>query len=1194
VSFSQNAEDVRLWRVFKANPPGFYVDVGAGDPVEHSVTKIFYDHGWTGINIDPVPSVIAKLEAERPRDLNLRLAVAPREELREFWISTPHSGLSSFYQPASEHNLPQGFSFVRETVECKPLKNILEEHASGRPIDFVKIDVEGAEGDVIESMDLGSARPTVIIVEAVAPLSFEPAHASWEPILTEAEYEFAVFDGINRFYVDRARSDLIPVLAYPISPLDRFVAIELEKLKTKAQRADEMEARLISASTEHRNERKETERLLQQANERISELGAEIDLLRRYETELATVYRSRTWRSGKVVAGLGAPFLELARSARIARRRAERPLRPSEGYAEATRRGEPWHFARRRALLARDSRADPLHKLLKGFGGPGVQLDRTRATTVAREIERLGWTDEESLLARRLSWDQRQAAIEADAIVRLVSGRANDPIAKPSSSEPVTVVDVRCLQDPLYSTRGVGLHSRAVLEAARAIATGHKLVFLASTDLRELDDETAGMADDVVTTTFAIRDARVDLFVELSPMTASAAPAVPFLGSQGCATVSVVYDFIPTHFPSAYLRSVTDALTNRIRLEALRNYDMLLPISGATAAECRRILSADARTIVTGVADPLGDVSPTLSYTRQPFFLVPAGGDPRKNAAAVLAVLARHRENECADTRAVFTGALSDAQTASLRKLAQRLGLPNEAFELRGPVTAAELAALYEGAELVFVASFAEGFSIPVAEAVMRGTPVVASDIAAHRELIGTGPWLAPADDIDGLARAASYVFRNRQLVIERQRNALGDMGQPSSVAERITAALETLLAERPETPRPRARGRSRPRLAVVSPLPPQRSGIADYTAFTFREVAKHADVEMYTGARPESAFPFPCHPLTTEPYLDRQFDSVINIVGNSHFHFPILDLMSSYGGACIAHDNRMIEAYRYYRGDPWTAKLLMSHGRPIRHDEIGEFLVDLDRLPAIGYDVIAAEASPLIVHGRALAERILVETGVEPLVIPFVPYNLPTGSITQPARAHARDNLGLRETILHLATFGYVDRRTKAIDLVLGAASWLHNWGIDMHLHLVGDAHADEQDALASLAGELGIAGHVTFHGHVPRATMDRFLVAVDVAVQLRTSSVLSLSGALADCIAFGVPTVTTDDLVQELEAPSYICGCRSPASSLMIAESIDALRDRRDDVDAIESERLGYLGRRSAQSYARALLEGLGLEAA
>ena len=386
--------------------------------------------------------------------------------------------------------------------------------------------------------------------------------------------------------------------------------------------------------------------------------------------------------------------------------------------------------------------------------------------------------------------------------------------------------------------------------------------------------------------------------------------------------------------------------------------------------------------------------------------LVSAGGDPRKNIPAAVAALARHRRTargagstspfrrgrrSSADLlRAIITGTLAAEQASALIDLAGVLGLPEDALEFRGYVGDDELAGLYQSAELAFVPSLAEGFSIPVAEAALRGTPVVASDIPAHRELIGAGPWLAPAADVDALAEAIDHVRAHRAAVVDEQRTVLGDTADPAAVVDRIAAALEPLLVRGRKPNRKPLPPSVRPRVAVISPFPPQKSGVADYTAYTFRQVARYADVDVYTSASPGVSSPFRIHPLSSAPYLDRRLDAVVNVVGNSHFHFPILDLMSSYGGAAISHDNRMVESYGYDRGAAWTATLLSRSGRAVRADEVGEFLVNLDRLPAVGYDLIARQASPLIVHGSSLAERIHRETGVRPAVVPFVPYNVP------------------------------------------------------------------------------------------------------------------------------------------------------------------------------------------------------------
>ena len=220
-SYAQNAEDVRLLRLFASKPEGFYVDVGAGDPVQHSVTKLFYDAGWNGINVEPGPT-FDRLAWLRPRDVNLPYAIASSAGEAEMWFTSPDSGLSSLFRPQDDL-LPPGVTVTSKAVTTARLDEILHRHASGRHIDFLKIDVEGAERAVLESFDVDAIRPTVLIVEAVAQLDFEPTHSEWEGLILEHGFVRAAFDGINCFYVAAEDSDLVPALEYPISALDRFV-----------------------------------------------------------------------------------------------------------------------------------------------------------------------------------------------------------------------------------------------------------------------------------------------------------------------------------------------------------------------------------------------------------------------------------------------------------------------------------------------------------------------------------------------------------------------------------------------------------------------------------------------------------------------------------------------------------------------------------------------------------------------------------------------------------------------------------------------------------------------------------------------------------------------------------------------------------------------------------------------------------
>ena len=234
VSYAQNAEDVRLWRVFSEHPSGLYIDVGAGHPVVHSVTKLFYDAGWAGLNIEPGPAY-EQLVGARPRDANFDVAVRSREEETTLWVSSPDPGLSSF-NPAPSNLLPTGFSFAPKRVRCVRLDSLIEEHVGDKPIDFLKVDVEGAERDVLSSFDPAVVRPTVILVEAISPLDNQPRYADWEPLLTEHGYLFAAFDGLNRFYVPLERRIIIDPLAYPISVLDRYETTRPSRSETTRRR----------------------------------------------------------------------------------------------------------------------------------------------------------------------------------------------------------------------------------------------------------------------------------------------------------------------------------------------------------------------------------------------------------------------------------------------------------------------------------------------------------------------------------------------------------------------------------------------------------------------------------------------------------------------------------------------------------------------------------------------------------------------------------------------------------------------------------------------------------------------------------------------------------------------------------------------------------------------------------------------
>ena len=209
--------------------------------------------------------------------------------------------------------------------------------------------------------------------------------------------------------------------------------------------------------------------------------------------------------------------------------------------------------------------------------------------------------------------------------------------------------------------------------------------------------------------------------------------------------------------------------------------------------------------------------------------MYPSGGEPRKNLAIVIAAEAANRSKGKKANQIVAIGRLTEDQNRFILKFAQRSGLLDTDIVILSDVSSQDLRRIYRRALICVVPSFAEGFSIPAAEAVHQNTAVVASDIPAHRELSGPGPWLSAPSSVAGMARAMRSTIKARRRIAELQRKNLGNRAAPDAVRGRIRCLLDQVLtvpvtdAERDER---NVEGARKRRIAVATPWPPQRSGI--------------------------------------------------------------------------------------------------------------------------------------------------------------------------------------------------------------------------------------------------------------------------------------------------------------------------------------------------------------------------------
>ncbi len=222
ISYAQNHEDILLARAFPG-ADGLFLDVGANHPVFHSVTKLFSDRGWSGINVEPSPVVFEVLKADRPRDVNLNVGVSDSEGTLTFHESTVYHGWSTFRDDLAEHYRGQGVAMVERPIAVVTLAEVCERHVGDRTIDFLKVDAEGYERQVLLGADFGRWRPRVLLIENSWP-------ETWEPLIDGLDYKLAAFDGLNRFYVRAEDAGLMPAFSATANVLDNFIPFEYLRL----------------------------------------------------------------------------------------------------------------------------------------------------------------------------------------------------------------------------------------------------------------------------------------------------------------------------------------------------------------------------------------------------------------------------------------------------------------------------------------------------------------------------------------------------------------------------------------------------------------------------------------------------------------------------------------------------------------------------------------------------------------------------------------------------------------------------------------------------------------------------------------------------------------------------------------------------------------------------------------------------
>jgi glycosyltransferase involved in cell wall biosynthesis len=731
------------------------------------------------------------------------------------------------------------------------------------------------------------------------------------------------------------------------------------------------------------------------------------------------------------------------------------------------------------------------------------------------------------------------------------------------------LVDLQALQSRSNSNRGIGRYSRALIEGMLCNAPEDQFILLFNGMIGEDNDRirrefaqkwqkvefrvwTAATPSDF----FAPSDFRQAAEAIREAVIADCAPDIVLvtslfegLGDDAVTTVGrtptavVLYDLIPHIFPDIYQSDPNTKKWYHTKVEALKRADLLLAISESAAKDGvthlglpdGRITNISSDVDAQFVPQTVDEEARTalardFGLTR-PFLMYTGGIDHRKNIPALISAFASLPNQIIADHQLAIICRASDAEKSKLLAHARTSGLPEGSLVMTGYVSDKTLVTLYNACAAFIFPSWYEGFGLPVLEAMRCGAAVIGANTSSVPEVIGREDALFDPKSTSDMARMIERVLTD-----DAFRQSLRDFAPVQAArfswdetARRALAVLRQLVEENGASKTASEPTEGKPRLAFVSPMPPERSGISYYSAELLPALAEHYDIELIVSQDTvdenidQSRFPvrnvqwLRDHPL--------HYDRVLYQFGNSHFHTHMFDLLAEIPGVVVLHDFFLSNLERHLNPQKFTRLLAENHGYHAvldRYDTAGSRdgpTAAVQSWPANARAVRTAQG--VIVHSehaRELASRFFEPSTVADWAA--IPLLRVSADVSEQARAKARNDLGIAQDELLICSFGHLTVNKLPSRVIDGLLCSLSAQNPKVRLFFVGEG-GDIGPALMSRISGSPLNGRVQITGWVADNLYHSYLHAADLAVQLRSNSRGESSAAVLDCQNYGLPVV-------------------------------------------------------------------------
>ncbi|SEG72891.1 Glycosyltransferase involved in cell wall bisynthesis [Methylobacterium sp. 190mf] len=604
-------------------------------------------------------------------------------------------------------------------------------------------------------------------------------------------------------------------------------------------------------------------------------------------------------------------------------------------------------------------------------------------------------------------------------------------------------------------------------------------------------------------------------------------------------TSVVFYDLIPLIFSDIYLSNDQVRAFYHQKLTSLKRADLLLAISESSRSDAITYLNRDPQTVVciSSASDEMFAErcvdQARITCLRQrydiskEFILYQGGNDFRKNITGLIKAYAQLPIDVRCIRQLVIVCSITDLAREEYLNQALSCGLEADEVQFTGYISDEDLIDLYNICSLFVFPSIYEGFGLPVLEAMRCGAPVICSNTSSMPEIVANIESTFDPNNIASISAKMLEATVDEQFVSRLRENSRRRAGRFSwqlvaqstiKAIERFHEGINAPTANEPKSSMQKT-------LALISPFPPLQSGISNYSKELAAGLEQHYNIHLISCQdKIENSSLTDLFPIYSVEHFKEHFllyDRVIYQVGNSEYHAHMLALIRDYPGIVVLHDlflsglmlwlNRTSSAV-------FEQTLAYSHGVSALHylSENG-YEAALWKYPM--NKEIVDYAMGIIVHSD-FSRNALLASGANQSEVVRIPHLRRNVHID---REKARKELGIDDDEILICSFGMIGS-TKLNHEAAKAFNLINATGRKLSLYFVGPApdglYVNELKKIIDRS-----VNKIIITGFVDELAYEQYLGAADLALQLRTRTRGETSGAVLDCMAYGLPTIVNEE---------------------------------------------------------------------